>query len=208
VPDDGARGDVRERLDRGGADRAVERVLVEVEPGAVEDERVEDAGACVGPHRADEAAGRVAEDDQVPVVLLCGDDVHRLVDLGGVLDEVPHEVGGLALAQGASVLAQVEGVEVPAALGEGGGEVGVEEVVDEAVQVEDGAMVPWAVGRADKGRLDGTFVVGAEMDRPCTPLVAEDVGRPRIACRWCVHGFSSQATVPVFSILPGRSTDG
>ena len=59
-----------------------------------------------------------------------------LVELGVVVAEVGDVVGGLVRAQRAAVLAQVEGVEVVAALGPPVGVPGLEEVVGEAVEVQ------------------------------------------------------------------------
>ena len=103
------------------------------------------------------------------MALLGADDLGGGVQLGEVVAQVAAEVRGLVREQAAAVLAQVERVEVPAALGEEVGHVGLEEVVDEAVHVEHGAAGRAVGAPPHEGRDHRPLVVGAQLDRP--PLV-------------------------------------
>ena len=89
--------------------------------------------------------------------------------------EVPAEVGRLVREQAAAVLAQVEGVEVPAAFDEEVGQVGLEEVVGETVQVEHGAPGGLVGPAADQGGQYRALVVVSEIDRLVLVRSAEQV---------------------------------
>jgi hypothetical protein len=81
----------------------------------------------------------VARHEQLVVAVVLADDPGRFVQLRVVVGEAAGEVRGLVGEQAAAVLAQVQRVEVPAALDEEVGEMGLEEVVHESVHVEHGA---------------------------------------------------------------------
>jgi hypothetical protein len=86
---------------------------------------------------------------------LVADDPHRLVQFRVVVGEVGAEVRRLVRLDAAAVLAQVERVEVDAPRGEEVGQVGLEEVVDEAVDVQHGAPVGWLARQATSVALTG-----------------------------------------------------
>ena len=124
-------------LHRHRAGGAHQGVAVHVEPGGVEHQPRQLGGpAVVGPQRQGQATGRVRGGDDVVVTVADGDPVPGGVQVGEVLGQVGHVVGRLVLAQGAAVLAQVDRVEVVAAGVPPLGELGLEEVVGEPVDVE------------------------------------------------------------------------
>jgi hypothetical protein len=116
----------------------------------------------VRPQRRHEAACRVAVDEQAVVPVLVADDPHRLVQFRVVLGEVGAEVRRLVRLDAAAVLAQVERVEVDAPRGEEVGQVGLEEVVDEAVDVQHGGAGRLACAAGDERRTDRALVVVLE----------------------------------------------
>jgi hypothetical protein len=78
----------------------------------------------------------VAGDEHLVVSVDLADDPGRLVEFRVVIGEAAAEVRRLVLEQAAAVFAQVECVEVPAAVDEEIGQMGLEEVVHEAVDVQ------------------------------------------------------------------------
>src|SRR5690606_10216768 len=182
----------RHRPDRLGADGAQERRPLQVEPRRVEHQaadpllpaaplRGELLVAPVRPEREDQSTGRVGR-EQHPLPGLGGDDLQRPVELVVVEREVGDVVRGLTTPPGPPTLAQVECIERIAPLGEEVGELPLEEVVTEAVHVEDGAAhpLPRTYRSADQGRLDLALAVGIDAEVEGPALVAvEDVGVPR-----------------------------
>src|SRR5690606_41327421 len=80
----------------------------------------------------------------------------------------------------AGALAQVERVERVAAVGVEVGQLGLEEVVAEAVDVDDGRARGVLEAPADESRPDGALAVRilAQLDRALLVRVAQDVCRP------------------------------
>jgi hypothetical protein len=116
-----------------------------------------------------------------------GNDVEREFELFVVEHEVGHVVRGLPWPSRAPAFAQVEGVERVVALGEEVRELGLEEVVGEAVHVQHGAadrllarrLTPDQHGR----RLALAVRIGAELER-VLPVTLDDVGLP-VECVHC-----------------------
>ena len=90
----------------------------------------------VGPQGDGQTARRVGAEHHVVVPVATGDPVPRRVELLEVVRDVLDVARGVVLAQGPAVLAQVEGVEVVAAVVPPLGVLGVEEVVAEPVHVQ------------------------------------------------------------------------
>jgi hypothetical protein len=103
------------------------------------------------------------------------DDPGRLVELRVVLGQAAGEVGRLVRQEAAAVLPQVERVEVPAPLGEEVGQVGLEEVVVEAVHVEHRAPGRPVGATPDQRGDDRPLVVATEVDRVALIGLAQDV---------------------------------
>jgi len=121
------------------------------------------------------------------------DDLQRPVKLVVVRGQVGHVVRGLPRLQGAAAFAQVQGVEHEAPGGEEVGQVRLEEVVGEAVDVQGGAARGFAVGgiAADEDRLDAALSVrvGPEIEDMLAVAGSEDVRFPlklvhRAECYW------------------------
>ena len=121
-------------------------------------------------------AGGVAVDEQAVVAVLLPDDPDRLVEFVVVLGEVAAEVRRLVRLQAAAVLAQVQGVEVDAPRHEEVGQVGLEEVVDEAVDVEHGGAGRALGPAGDERGDDRALVVVPEVDGAARVRRAENVG--------------------------------
>ena len=94
-------------------------------------------------------------EEQPGDALLPDEQLDRGVDVLDVLVDAPAGVGVLVLADGAAVPAQVDSVEAQALLLEVVGEVVLEEVVAEAVDVEDGTAAGEAGDAADDDDVDG-----------------------------------------------------
>jgi len=102
-------------------------------------------------HTRLQPAGRVPVEDDDVVPVLGADDAQRLGDLLVVDAQVAHVVRGGEPDAGAPTGPQVQCVELEAGVEVGLRQVGLEEVVAAAVQVEDRARVPGPAGPA--GRL-------------------------------------------------------
>ncbi len=179
-----------ERVDRRRrAGRAQQRRSLQVEPRAVEDESRHtrarrSAGPAlepVEPQRQDQSARRVRDEEYLSAADLFPDQAQCLVEFRVVELQVRHEVRGLTRTPGAAAFAQVEGEEGVALLGEMLGDVLLEEVVGEPVDVQHRAVprqVPGLV--ADQRGLDVALPVriGTQRDRQLLVAVAEDVGSP------------------------------
>ena len=136
-----------------------------VEPRGVEEHPHQLGRATlVDPQRQGEATCRVSGRHHAGVAVAFGDPLPGLVELGVVLRQVLHEVGRLVLAQGAAVLAEVERVERVASRGPPLGVLTMEEVVGEAVHVQDGAAGTLASGLAHQGCHDRTLGVVRQVD--------------------------------------------
>ena len=154
-----------ELLEDRRAHDAHHRAALQVEPGGVHHRADQLGGASVvGPQPDDQPAGRVGRDHDLGVPVALGDPLPRRVDLGVVVAQVGDVVGGLVGAQGAAVLAQVERVEVVAALGPPVGVPGLEEVVGEAVQVQHRLGGRPGRGPAHERRDDLALVVRRQRD--------------------------------------------
>jgi hypothetical protein len=151
------------------------------------------------------------------VAVLLADDPGRLVQLREVLREAAAEVRGLVVEQAAAVLAQVERVEVPAALDEEFGQVGLEEIVDPSVYVQDGAPGRGVRAAADQRRHDRPLVVGAQVDGVSLVRRAQDfvdLHADRLPARststgpygGCPHSFSVHRPGRGVAPIPGRSS--
>ena len=150
---------------------------LEVEPGRVHHRARQLGGApVVGPEPDLEAAGGVRRDDDLGVPVALGDPLPGLVDLGVVVAQVGDVVGGLVRTQRAAVLAQVERVEVVAALGPPLGVPGLEEVVGEAVHVQHRLGRRAGGGTPHQRRDDRALVVGRQRDGLGEVGLAEHVG--------------------------------
>ena len=106
----------------------------------------------------------MAVEQQAVVAVVLADDAHRLVDLVVVLAQVDAVVRRVVRLQAASVFTQVDGVEVEATLGEEVGQMGLEEVVDEAVDVQHGRAGRLVAPATDERRRERAFGVAAEVD--------------------------------------------
>src|SRR5690625_2072088 len=174
--DDDARQPPRQQPDERGEEHPLDPRAVVVEPRAVEDEGIHPARVPVGPARGDQAAGRVAEEDDL-LVPVGPDGVQRHTDLLVVVAQVAHVAGPGPRPDRATARAQVEGVEVEAGRDPTGGVGGVEEVVGEAVEVEHRAAVRRRLPAVDEHRLGGVVVGGrAQGDAALLPRLPEDVG--------------------------------
>jgi hypothetical protein len=107
----------------------------------------------------------MAADQHAGMPVDVSDDAQCFVQLGEVGRDVTREVGRLMAAQAASVLAQVDGVEVDARADEEVREMGLKEIVGVAVDVEHGARGRCLAAPTDQGRNDRTLVVFVEVDR-------------------------------------------
>ena len=114
-------------------------------------------------------------DEQMPVAVLLADDADRLVQFGEVLADVAHEVRRLVRQDAASVLAQLERVEVEPAVEEELGDVGLEEVVDVTVDVEHGTTGRPGRWVADERRDHRALVVRAEVEGTAKVGAAEKI---------------------------------
>ena len=153
-----------ELADHGGAGRAQPDRAAHVEPGGVERDPLQVRRPLVGPQRQRQPAGRVGSGHDVVVAVAVDDPAPGGVDVVEVLTDVGDEVGRLPLAQAPPVAAQVDRVEVVAAVDPPVGVLLVEEVVVEAVHVEHGLG----------GRLRGSPPHEGGDDRPLLVLVEVD----------------------------------
>jgi hypothetical protein len=160
---------------------------LQVEPRAVQhqagDGRDPPARApAVQPQRDDQAAGRVGGDDHGQAGMGIGDDRQRPLELLVVQGEIRHVMRGLARPPGPAALAQVETVERQAVAGEGIGQLGLEEIVGEAVHVEHSAPRDLAVSRLAPHQHGGDRAfavrVGAQVEFVAAVARAEDVRLP------------------------------
>src|SRR5699024_5121816 len=108
---------------------------VQVQPRAVQHQRVHGTRVPVEVERGDQPAGGVGEQHDLVVVVLPdgGQGAPEVLVVGG---QVGHPAGGPARADGAAVVAQVDGVEVVALGRPAPGVLGLEEVVGEPVHVQ------------------------------------------------------------------------
>jgi hypothetical protein len=115
--------------------------------------------------------------EQDLVTVLLPDDPYRLVDLREVVAEAADEVGRLVGAQRPAVLAQVQGVEVEAPLDVEVGQVLLEEVVDEAMDVQH--RPPPALGPPAPYERGHDIALGVLSQRKLDRLVLgpEHIGR-------------------------------
>ena len=183
----------RRRRSTAGEHRALEPRAAQVQPRAVEHERVDEAlaAARVGPQGGDQPAHRVAQQDDL--VVLGADDPDRRVDLLRVRAQVGDVVGRAAVADGPAVVAQVERVDVVPVGAEGVGELRVEEVVDETVHVEEGASAVRALTMDQSGNRVRRPAVGAQGEGAGGPAGSEHVGvvgHGVIVARWRLPGWS------------------
>ena len=167
---------------------------------------------AVGPQGGDEPARGVTRQDELGLPALLGADGRQgqaqvLVVLGQRGAPAQH----LALAPGAAVAAQVQGVEGPAQAGDLARQVGLEEVVVPAVQVEvdeGGGGGGARQGAGVKGRQvahqggDGAvvLVVGQQLQGAGLEARAQEVRPPGVHRRVlgrCVH-------TPMMAPLSGR----
>jgi hypothetical protein len=119
----------------------------------------------------------VAVDEQGVVPVDLADLANRRVQLGVVLRQVAGEVRRLVREQTPAVLAEIQCVEMPAALDVEVGQVRLEEVVHEAVHVEDRAA-GWGVGGAmHQGGDHLALIVRVERDHVPFVRVTQDVNR-------------------------------
>jgi len=179
----------RDGADDLGADRSHPRRALQGEPRAVEHQGGHaDLGgtAASEPQRQDQAARGVGAEHDVEAAGLLADEVDRGVELGVVERQVRHVVRGVARAARAAALAQVQRVERVAPGREELGQLGLEEVVAEAVHPQECA--PWLRGRRaragacpDERRDDLTLAVGIgpEIDRPLLVAGSQHVLDPR-----------------------------
>ena len=149
--------------------------------------------------RGDQAASGVRHDRDRSSRVLGRDQVERAVQLRVVMLEVGGEVRGLAGAPGPAGLAQVEGVESQAAGGAEVGQLGLEEVVGEPVDVEhravDGLLRGGRTTDHDRDHLALAVGVGAELEDVLLVAVAEEVGLPGRGLR-VGHGGGHEQTLP------------
>ena len=149
-------------LDDRRAQTLHQAAALHVEPGGVQHHAREGGLSLVGPQRHDQAAGGVGADHDVVVTVALGDPLEGGVEVGEVGAQVGDVVGRLVRPDRTTVLAQVDRVEVVAALGPPLGVVGLEEVVAEAVHVEDGATGGLRRTSYDEGRDDRSLLVGRQ----------------------------------------------
>src|SRR3712207_9486721 len=81
ISDDQLRGDAADDVEHPGEHHAVVPAAVQVEPRAVEDQRVDDAAAAPGvrPQRGDQPSGGVAQHDQDLVAVVLPDEDRKSV---------------------------------------------------------------------------------------------------------------------------------
>jgi hypothetical protein len=185
-----------ELLEHDRADGAQQDAALQVQPRGVEDQPGQLRGTpAVEPQRQGQAAGGVRRGDDVVVVVAGGDETPGGVQLLVVRGEVGDVVGGLPRQQRPAVLAQVEGVEVVAALEPPRGVLDLEEVVGEPVHVQHGAAGGPGGTPGDQRRDDGPLLVVAEVDGLREPGLPEDVGALRgVVVRARGHGLILAAT--------------
>jgi hypothetical protein len=187
----------RQGRDGGGGRRcAQDRGALQVEPRAVQDEagdallpRQPALTQAVEPQRDDQAACGVSVHQHVDRSI-CADRVQCAVELGVVAGQVRREVRRLPLSPRPSALVQIEAVERVPAVGEVVGQLGVEEVIGEAVHGEHSAAGR-AVGRsATHQRGDQVaFAVGVGAQRKrLLPVTGQHV--------WLPLGHDITITVP------------
>ena len=171
--DRAARATGAEPVDHGGAEGPHRQTALHVQPRRVEHHPGQVGLPLVGPQRDDEAAGGVRADDHVVVPVTLDDPLPGSVEVGEVLVQVSDVVGGLVRADRPAVLAQVEGVEVVAAVGPPLGVRGLEEVVGEAVHVEHGPAGGLPARRTTSVATTGPSSSGGR------PIVSARYGAPR-----------------------------
>src|SRR5699024_3908438 len=128
-------------LQGGSGHRAVETRGIQVQPRDVQNERIGGVGMLVQVQRCDQPAGGVGQDEY----LVVGVGAHG-GQSGGEVFVVDRVVigpsGGAAGADGAAVVAQVNGEEVVTVLGPGLCVVCLKEVVGETVDIQHGTAAP------------------------------------------------------------------
>lgn len=167
-----------EEVGERGGDRPEYRWTVHVQPRGVEDEGVDPGVRVVGVHRRLQATGGVPEQSDVGVAVVADDregGADVLLPHGEVADVLhPAQAPG-----GAALPSLVEGVVLDSRVQPRLGEMGVEEVVHEAGDVEDGPAVPAGGGLAlvdEDGMVRPRGVRrGREGQDAADPGLAEDV---------------------------------
>ena len=160
---------------------------LEVEPRAVQHQADDAPGATlasppVEPEGGDEPAGGVRHHEERLLGVLQGDDLDGTVELEVVLAQVRGVVAVLLGHPGPAALAQVQGIEGEAPGGEEVGQLGLEEVVREAVHVQHGSphvlARPGDAPHQHRAHVALTVRVGAELEDRLLVALAEDVGLP------------------------------
>ena len=187
IVDDLLRVAPRDQVDVGRPVRACEPGGVQLQPRRIEDER-RHASRVVGrpDGRQQPARGVAVENDVAAVGVLGADDPQRLGDLLVMDAQVAHVVRGGVVDAGPPAGAQVQGVELVAGGEESVGQVGLEEAVIAAVEVEHGPLVARGPARrwyrpalVDQNGVVGAGcggLVGGDGDPPGHPRLPQDVG--------------------------------
>ena len=143
-------------FDHRRAEGADERRALQIEPRRVEHQRRDPVGVLGCPQGGDQAAGGVTH--QHDLVMVGRDQVDGGVEFQRVVVEIGDEAPQVPAAQAAAVPAKIDRIEVVADVAQVVGQVGLEEVVVPAVQIEHGR--PGAgVGRLANERGDQLDVV-------------------------------------------------
>jgi len=178
-----------------GEGPALDGRALQVEPRAVQhqggDGRDPPLGSpAVQPQRDDEAAGGVRGDDHGPAGMGAGDDRERPLKLFVVQGEVRHVVRGLARPSCPAAFAQVQTVERQAVPGKGIGQLGLEEIVGEAVHVEHGALRDlaggWLAPHQHGGGRALSIRVGPQVELVAAVTRAEDIRLPLAAVHYAL----------------------
>jgi hypothetical protein len=153
----------------------------------------------VEPERHDQSTRGVRGQDGLGTGRLVADHCHRAVEFDVVSREVRSEMRGLAGSPGPPTFAEVDGVEREAQTREVIGELGVEEIVGIAVDVEDrvcGGRVALRRALSDEGGDDLALAVRVQAQGQRSLKVAgQNVWLPGVArLMRAVHRFWRHAT--------------
>jgi hypothetical protein len=134
---------LREQAQRLGHGPAQHRLALKVEPRTVQHKARDgrdppSRSPAVEPQRSDQAARGVGNEEYGQFGMSLGDDGERALKLIVAEREIRHVMRRLAPAPRPARLAQVEGVERQPPFGEEVGQCRLEEVIGEAVHVQDG----------------------------------------------------------------------